>query len=268
MSIGERPIGDDDLQALIDGRLAPEHERAVEAYLAAQPAVAAQVETDRAARAALRQRLAFKAEEPIPARLRVGNIRAERRRVAGRRFGAVAAAVAWLLVGAGAGWFGNTYLSRERSPGSASATQAAMTAYRTFVVETVHPVEVRADQEAHLVQWLSRRLGKPVSAPDLGTQGFRLIGGRLLPAGTEPAAMFMYEDGRGTRLTLYTRPGGSDAQAAFRFEAQGDVSAFSWIDGGLSYVVTARTDRERLLGVAELIENQLRRDQPARKESL
>jgi anti-sigma factor RsiW len=271
MSTGEQPIGDDDLQSLVDGRLPPERREAVEAYLAAHPSEAAKVARDIEGRAALRSRLAFKAEQPIPTRLRVASIRAERRGAFVRRFGAVAAAFAWLLFGAGAGWVGNDIL-RATTPRqgnrAGTMTAEAFAAYRTFVVETAHPVEVRADQEAHLVQWLSRRLGKPVSAPDLSTQGFRLIGGRLLPADAGAAAMFMYDDDRGTRMTLYSRPGGQDEQAAFRFESQGDISAFSWIDGSLSYVVTARTDRARLLGVAQLIESQVRPAPSARKDSL
>lgn len=276
MSTGERPMGDDDLQAAIDGRLAPERRDAVASYLAAHPAVAAQVAADREAGAALRDRLAFKAEEPIPARLRVGNLMAERRGRSLGRLGSIAAAAAWLLIGIGAGWSGNALLGdtgagegRPALGSHAGATMAnAVSAYRTFVVETAHPVEVRADQEAHLVQWLSKRLGKPVSAPDLTAQGFRLVGGRLLPAGPEPAAMFMYEDERGVRVTLYTRPGGPDAQAAFRFETQGDVAAFSWIDGGLSYVVTARMERARLLGLAELVHRQVSPDGSVRGDRL
>lgn len=271
MSTGEQPIGDDDLQRLVDSRLPPERRDAVEAYLAAHPSEAAKVARDIEGRAALRLRLAFKAEQPIPTRLRVASIRAERRGALVRRFGAVAAAFAWLLFGAGAGWVGNDLLrasERRQASRADTMTADAFAAYRTFVVETAHPVEVRADQEAHLVQWLSRRLGKPVSVPDLTARGFRLVGGRLLPAGAGPAAMFMYDDDRGTRITLYSRAGGEDEQATFRFESQGDISAFSWIDGSLSYVVTARTDRARLLGVAELIESQLRHAPPGRKDSL
>lgn len=279
---GGRPIGDDDLQALVDGRLAPERRDAVEAYLAAHPAAADRIAADREQREALRSRLAFKAAEPIPARLRVANIEAERRLALSRRLAAVAAAGAWLVLGATFGWFANGWFANGRfgpeasrlagsrlgevPAGAASAVaHDAFAAYRTYVVEAAHPVEVGATQEVHLVQWLSRRLGKPLSAPDLRAQGFRLMGGRLLPAGLEPAALFMYDDDRGTRLTLYARSNAGEDRTAFRFEAEGDVAAFSWIDRGLSYVITARTDRDRLLAVAEAVHHEL--DKP-RKDSL
>ena len=75
----------------------------------------------------------------------------------------------------------------------------ALAAHRTFAVEVRHPVEVDAAQEAHLVQWLSKRLGRPLVVPDLSATGYRLMGGRLLPAGSGAAAQLMYENGAGDR---------------------------------------------------------------------
>ena len=147
----------------------------------------------------------------------------------------------------------------------ANAAGTAIAAHRIYVSERLHPVEVAADQEAHLVQWLSRRVGKPLVAPNLNPQGYRLIGGRLLPAGNEAAALFMYENAGGGRLTLYTRSGGSEPHTAFRFETQDGVSAFSWIDNGLSYVVTAKVDRGELLPIAETIYKQFEATNDAAK---
>jgi len=255
----ERPIGEDDLQAFVDGRLTPRRLAFVRSYLEANPAVAEQVARDGEQRQALRERLAFKASEPVPARLRVANLVAARRAPSLFRPRAVAAAMAWLAVGLCAGgvggaWWGTT--QRAVPVQEASAAGDAMAAHRIYVSEKLHPVEVTADQEAHLVQWLSRRVGKPLAAPDLTGQGYRLIGGRLLPAGNEPAALFMYEDERGNRLTLYARSSPDEDQTAFRFESQGGVSAFSWIDRGLSYVVSARADRAQLLTIAEAVYKQ------------
>ncbi|MGO4573808.1 anti-sigma factor family protein [Microvirga sp. 2TAF3] len=269
--MGDRPIGEDDLQAYVDGYLAPERRGAVEAYLAANSAVAAQVAAYAQQHKDLRTRLAAKANEPIPARLRIANIMVERRRAPKRLWAASAAAAVWLAVGLALGVSGHAWFSSHNAampPDTQRVAQDAITAYRTYVVEKVHPVEVGASQEAHLVQWLSRRLGKPLLAPDLTNQGFHLIGGRLLPAGSSPAALFMYEDGQGNRLTFYARPDGRDEQTAFRFESEGDVSAFSWIDQDLSYVITGRTDREKLLTIAETIHRQVEGRAPIRKDSL
>lgn len=267
----ELPIGEDDLQAYVDGYLPPDRRAAVEAYLENHEGSAAQVAAYAQQREALRQRLSTKASEPIPARLRVANIMAGRRRGFFQAWAGPATAAAWLLVGSVIGAAGHAWIASRSTPGNTETqhiAQDAMAAYRTYVVETAHPVEVGANQEAHLVQWLSRRLGKPIQAPNLAQQGFHLIGGRLLPAGLSPAALFMYEDGKGKRLTFYARPDSGGQPTAFRFEAQGDISAFSWIDRDLSYVVTGRTDRETLLSIAEAIYRQAEPQPSARKNNL
>ena len=185
MTGNETPIGEDDLQAFVDERLDGPRLAAVEAHLAAHPEIAERVATERRHRATLRAQLDTIAAEPIPARLRIANIRATRNaRWLGRGRIAAAAAVIFIL-GASGGWFA----ARLPGPGVASApptasiAQGANAAYRTFVVEVVHPVEVVAAQEAHLLQWLSKRLSRPIVAPDLTKFGYRLMGGRLLPAG-------------------------------------------------------------------------------------
>ncbi|MCP1549475.1 MULTISPECIES: anti-sigma factor [Methylobacteriaceae] len=260
MSGDPRPVGEDDLHGLIDGHLEPERQALVEAWLRGNPARAAEVSADRALRERLRTRLAPIAEEAIPARLRVANIRSRHSPITGRWLPVAAAAVFCLAVGGAAGWFGHaarqvpTVTLARTEP----ATDDAVAAFRTYVVEAVHPVEVRADEKPHLVTWLSKRLGRAVTTPDLTAYGFRLMGGRLLPAGSESAAMLMYDDDHGTRLTLYSRVGDADGRTVFRFAREGDVAAFSWVDGGMSYVVTGRTDEARLLTVAQAVDAQVR----------
>jgi anti-sigma factor RsiW len=267
MNASTSPIGEDDLQAFVDGRLPAERAAAVGAYLAAHPEVARRVAAEQGQRDALRAELRRKFDEPVPARLRVAAIAAERRRRVLRRLSRVAAAVAYLAIGAAGGWSLHERLAAgswslyDRLAGGGAATGAlvneALRAHRTFVVEVRHPVEVEAAQEAHLVQWLSRRLGHDLKLPDLSRDGFRLVGGRLLPAQEGPAAQFMYENGSGRRLTLYVTADGGDRPTAFRFREQGGVSAFYWVDGGFGYAVLAEADRTNLLAVAETVYEQM-----------
>jgi anti-sigma factor RsiW len=252
---GDGPIGEDDLQAFVDGRLAPARLETVKAFLVSHPAFASQVEREIEQREALRARLESKAQEPIPARLRIANLMAAPRRASRINRRAIAAAVAWLVIGGMLGVVGSSWWFAQ-SLQDTSVADNAIAAHRIYVTERLHPVEVPAEQEAHLVQWLSRRVGKPLTAPNLNPQGYRLIGGRLLPSNGEAAAQFMYENAGGNRLTIYARSGGSEAQTAFRFEEQDGISAFSWIENGLSYVVSAKADRAQLLPIAESIYKQ------------
>jgi anti-sigma factor RsiW len=254
------PIGDDDLQAYIDERL-PEARRAlVQAYLDADPAVSARVTAERNHRAALRDQLHSKFHEPIPARLRAATLRASyaARRSAQRR--SAAAALLLFAIGLGGGWLARDYYSASQNAAQPDhtallVTDDALAAYRTFVVEVTHPVEVAADNEAHLMRWLSKRLGRQLAAPVLRDFGYAFVGGRLLPGGSGAAAQLMYDRADGSRLTLYVQAGAGN-ETAFRFTEQGETATFAWIDGGFGFAVTAPTARETLLPIAEAIYHQ------------
>ncbi len=247
------PIGEDELQAFVDERLDGERRAAVEAHLAAHPDLAERIGTERRQRAMLRSRLDAKFAEPIPSRLRIANLRATRRTSWTRGWTSAAAAVAIFVCGAAAGWFANGIApaSPPIAP-TASVAHGAQAAYRTFVVEVAHPVEVGVQQEAHLLQWLSKRLGRKLAAPDLSSFGYRLMGGRLLPGGSGAAAQLMYDDASGRRLTIYVRAA-EGTETAFRFQKEGEASTFAWIDQGFGFAVTAPASREELLPIAEAV---------------
>lgn len=250
------PIGEDDLQSYLDRRLPPERMAVVAAWLAAHPDMAARADRYAQQEAMLMSALRDKFEEPVPASLRVTNIIARRRHRMGAQLARVAAVLLLLGSGCVAGWY-----AREWSAGRNSlhaATTNAVAAFTTFSVETRHPVEVRADDEPHLVQWLSNRLHQPVAPPDLSTQGFRLMGGRVLPTANVPAALLMYDDDHGTRLTVYIQPMGIDG-TDFRYAETDGVRTVFWAERRMVCAVTGRTSQPLLLAVAGLVREQMAR---------
>ena len=266
----EVPIGEDDLQAWVDGRLPSSRRDAVEAWFVTNPEVAARLRSMASQQEKLRAVLQLKHDEPVPARLRVANLAAARRVARWQGMRRVAAVCAWMAAGGALGWAGHATLSdltRDRARAAIAMAPRpmvaeAIAAHRVFAADLGRPVEVAAAQEAQLVTWLSNRLGRPLAAPDLLPLGYRLIGGRLLAgAGGDPAAQLMYEDARRLRLTVYLRadhagPTGTE----FRFSddpAQG-VTAFWWVDRGFGYAVSAEgLDRPVLLNVAEAVHRQV-----------
>jgi len=247
-----RPVGEDDLEAYVDGRLVGARLAAVEALLATNPALQARVSGDRAVRDALRERLAAVTAQPIPSRLRVATLVAHRRTAFRKLYGAVAASVLLIAIGVGAGWEARGWgdAGAGRTIAGTTAAMAAIGAHRVFVVETAHPVEVASSQQAHLVQWLSRRVGHALKVPDLSARGFELMGGRVIPEAGQAAAQFMYQDGAGNRVTLLVRDGGTEG-TRFRFVQDAGFAAFSWVDDGLSFAIVAAVDRPALLALAE-----------------
>jgi anti-sigma factor RsiW len=254
-----RPVEEDDLHARIDGQLPRERTEEVEAHLAAHPEQEARFSQYAQQRQELRAAFAAQASGPIPNRLRVAHLLAQQRRRRRRQLAQIAAALCLIVLGGIGGWAARdlTGPPSSSSPGVVASviTADAIAAYRTFSVEVRHPVEVDAGQEAHLVQWLSKRLGRQLVVPDLAAAGFRLMGGRLLPAEDGPAAQFMYENGNGERLTLYLRTG-VGGETAFRYHEEGSIGAFYWSDEGFGYAIAAKADRDLLLRIAEIVYQQ------------
>ena len=134
----------------------------------------------------------------------------------------------------------------------------AARAHLVYSPEVRHPVEVDAKEQDHLVKWLSKRLDLQLKVPVLSTEGFELLGGRLLPGTDGPVAQFMYQDATGKRLTLYvTRPHKGDEITAFRFAQEGRVSVFYWIDRDCGYALSGEVDKPQLSRVATLVYRQL-----------
>lgn len=259
-------IDRDDLHAYVDGRLTPEAQLRVEGRLAQHPEDAAAVHAYRLQNSELRETFAPVLDEPLPpdlqATVAAGSATrptaTPRFRFAPARLSWVAASVMLLLAGGAGGWLLHGWWGAPGGNGGSFAEQA-LGAHRVFVSEVRHPVEVGAEQEAHLVAWLSKRLGTKLRAPDLRATGFELVGGRLLAEGARPAAQMMYEDAGGRRLTVYLRAIEGAEQTAFRFVEAAGVSAFYWIDEDYAYALVAPLERESLLGIAHQIYRDLER---------
>lgn len=253
-------VCDDDLHAFADGRLDPSRRASIAAWLAENPDAAARVAAYQRINSELHRHFDPVMDEPLPLGMTVPPpARRSWRAVAGA---AAAALVAgwlggWLAHGA---WQAPEAVERAAAVAPSIATQAAA-AHAAYAPEVRHPVEVGADEETHLVRWLSNRMGHPIRAPRLESAGYRLMGGRLLPgAGGGLACQFMYESASGARITLFirTRTNAEQNETAFRFaeEANG-VGVFYWLDRSFGYALSATLPREQLLSLARLIYDQL-----------
>jgi anti-sigma factor RsiW len=168
-----------------------------------------------------------------------------------------AAVMAWVALGVTLGWFMHGSQETRPSTDMAFVRQAAI-AHAVYTPEVRHPVEVGADQEDHLVAWLSKRLDTQLKVPHLGETGYQLVGGRLLPGSNGPAAQFMYQDSRGQRLTLYVRSNASkNKETAFRYARENNISVFYWMDGAFGYALSGDIEKPDLLRVAQVVYRQL-----------
>jgi len=243
-----KPITEVELHAYVDGALSEGDRAEIEGWLASHPEDAERLRAYVEQNALLRSFYNPVLEEPVPATLLAVRPRAWR---------GYAAAAGILAFGIGLGWFARGMFITPQVVPSPLARQAA-TAHVVFSPEVRHPVEVTADEEEHLVRWLSKRLGTGLKAPKLAPLGYELVGGRLLSGPQGPVAHFMYQDARGQRLTLYvSRQRGEPRDTAFRFSQEDRVSVFYWVDGNFGYALSGEVRRDQLLKVADVVYKQL-----------
>jgi anti-sigma factor RsiW len=244
---------EDDLHAYVDGQLDPTRREQVEHWLAAHPEQAERVRGWQELNVVLRD-----AFDPVLSETPPENLQRIARRAPRQAVWRAAAAVGWMALGGMIGYGVQSWRPAQPPAAPPALAHSAAIAHAVYVPEVRHPVEVGADQEAHLVQWLSKRLATPLKVPHLATEGFALVGGRLLPGEQGPVAQFMYEDGSGKRLTLYVRGDAAEnRETAFRFAQEGRVGVFYWLDGKLGYALSGELPREKLLAVADAAYRQL-----------
>jgi anti-sigma factor RsiW len=243
-----RPIQEDELHAYVDDRLDPARRREVESHLQANPELRRRIDGWRQEAEGLRSALAFKQHEPVPSSLHLGRLMEQR--AARQRRGwfsspwrvapwCVAAGMLLMLgLGAGAGW---TARGSQRMGEVTRLGMEAAAAHSVFTADPTHPIEIGPENRAELVAWIGRKLHRTVGVPDLSAQGYRLIGGRVLSTMIGPAAMLVYDNDQGGRITVFVQPMRSDV-APMQPVSSGAVNGYAWIDAHMGYGVISNGD--------------------------
>lgn len=225
------PVGEDDVQAYIDGRLDGPREADVKSWLAAHPAQAEAVDAHRRILASLRVE-ADALLEPIPADLRVRELRERKQGRTRTRMPYAAAAVVLLAIGGASGWA----IRSSFEPLSTAGTMAdATAAWRIFANDAVQPVELPADKRVQLAAWVGSHIGRAIDIPDLSGAGLRFLGGRLLSADAGPAGMFLYEDSGKRRFIFYVRATSGERPEGLQVRVSNGVETRFWFDGRHGY---------------------------------
>jgi anti-sigma factor RsiW len=252
-------IGEDALLAYADGRLDGEQLRAVEAWLAANPEKAAEVEAWQRQNDALHALFDGTAKEPVPSRLSPHRIAHQLKRQSALRWRMAAAAAILIVLGGTIGWFGRDYTWPTATP-TERLMEAAVTAHTLYVKEKTHAVEVAADAP-NLMSWLSNRIATPIDAPNLTAQGFTFVGGRLLPPASKdapgPAAQLMYENASAQRVTLYITAALPDKKEVWEFESRNGIEAYYWANSTVTCTVVGDLAEADLRMVGKKVFEQL-----------
>lgn len=226
------------LSALLDGELSGPERREVLERLQANPEDAERLAHYRAQRAALQALFPLPGAAPALFVQR----RASWRRSVAVGVGALAAGL-MLGIALHAGW---TAFGGAGAPAFAAHADVA---YALYASDRQHPVELDASEPERLAAWLSARVGRSVRAPSLAEYGYALIGGRLLPGESGPAAQFMYQRVDGRRVTLYVTAYAERSVTPRALIDDGRRTYF-WSDRGMGYALSGRGDEPRLREIA------------------
>ncbi|WP_421758746.1 anti-sigma factor family protein [Devosia sp.] len=255
------PILEADLHAFADGQLDAARQAEVEAWLLNHPEKAAEVANWQRQNEALSALFVTTGNEPIPDRLRPRQVA---RRSSSRNWGLsqlAAAAIVLIAVGGALGWAGRDIISPPETPKDV-LIGSAVVAHALYVKENRHAVEVAGSDRDHLVTWLSNRIDRPFTPPDLAADGFTLVGGRLLPGDYDeenpsPAAQLMYENAAAERVTVYITASLPDEKPAYEFATRDALDAFYWANDKITCTVVGDLPMDQMKAVAKKVYQQL-----------
>lgn len=255
MSKQSNQVTEEDLHAYVDERLDTARRAEVQTWLLDHPKDAERVAAYRQQNDMMQSLFNPVLNEPVPLQMHPQALHknfSQPLRYAAMVGGMVLSGLlGWTLHGA--------EKSQQQQPVMAMVNRAAL-AHVLYTPEVLHPVEVGKEQEEQLTKWLSKRLGSNIKAPHLVGAGYELMGGRLLPGNQGPVAQFMYQDGRGLRLTLYiSSKMAGKGEASFRFAQEGKIGVFYWVDEDLGYALSGELSKPDLLKVANNVYKELNR---------
>ncbi|MDD1976141.1 MULTISPECIES: anti-sigma factor family protein [Pseudomonas] len=229
-----------ELHAYVDECLDPERRRAVELYLAANPEQAMRVDGWRRDARQLRAALSGLAGQPANPRLDPAYIRGERRRRQQRRW----ANTAVLLLALGMGGLGGWHMRDASLVASNLPMADALQAHRLFA--DAGTLDLSARDPLRLQAWLGQHFRHVGNLPDLSAYGFTPLGARLLSNEQGPAALLVFEDSQGQRISLFLRsPGERFARMPSGERIDGQLQARYWSHGDYNYALVSNASDHR-----------------------
>lgn len=233
------PPSEHDLHAYVDHQLSDDDRQLVETFLAGNPQTCAQVRAWQQDAQQLRAALGGALQQPANPDLDPALIRQRLKRQSRRHLASAAALLIAVSVGGVSGW-----QAREMTLLNAAQPMAdAMQAYRLIAQQGLLPADFKAGEDGNMQGWLDRYFTRANRLPDLSGAGFKPVSGRLLSTEQGPAAMVVYEDQSGHKISFYVRPPGPKNFLLPRgSRSDGDLQAEYWSGGGYNYAMVSPTD--------------------------
>ncbi|WP_338581933.1 anti-sigma factor [Pseudomonas sp. MAG733B] len=233
------PPSERDLHAYVDHQLNEDDRRLVETFLASNSDVSAQVRAWQQDAQQLRAALSGALQQTANPALDPAMIRQRLKRQSRRHL----ASAAVLLIAVSVGGFGG-WQARQMTFISAQLPMTdALQAYRLIAQQEILPADYKASDDGDMQGWLDRYFTLANRLPDLADAGFKPVSGRLLSTEQGPAAMVVYKNQGGQKISFYVRPPGPKNYLLPRgSRSDGGLQAEYWSGGGYNYAMVSPTD--------------------------
>ncbi|MDH0649877.1 anti-sigma factor, partial [Pseudomonas sp. GD03867] len=120
----------------------------------------------------------------------------------------------------------------------------AVQAHRLFAEAT--SLDIQASDPARLQAWLGRHFNRVGQLPDLASYGFQPVGARLLSNEAGPAALLVFQDRQGQRISLFLRsPGEHFERMPTGQRTDGQLQARYWSHGDYNFALVSAADDSR-----------------------
>ncbi|HJR27528.1 MAG TPA: anti-sigma factor [Pseudomonas sp.] len=233
------PPSEHDLHAYVDHQLSDTDRHQVETYLAGNAEMAAQVRAWQQDAQQLRAALSGTLRQPANPELDPALIRQRLKRQSRRYLASAAVLLIAVSVGGLGGW-----QARQMTLVSASLPMTdAMQAYRLMAQQGILPADYKASDDGDMQGWLDRYFSQAHRLPNLAGAGYKPVSGRLLSTEQGPAAMVVYEDQGGHKVSFYVRPPGPKNTFLPRgSRSDGELQAEYWSGDGYNYAMVSPSD--------------------------
>jgi anti-sigma factor RsiW len=115
-----------------------------------------------------------------------------------------------------------------------------------------HLVEVGADEQDHIEEWLETVLRRPIPVPDLSDLGVTFQGARLLGINEKPVAELVYLDANDQPLAFCIIPSTMEAKQP-TLSTNRDLNLIDWRDGQYAYAIVGWAHHDLLAALAEAV---------------
>jgi anti-sigma factor RsiW len=187
----------------------------------------------------LRAALSGALQQPANPQLDPAMIRQRAKRQSRRHLASAAVLLIAVSVGGLGGW-----QARQMTLASAPLPMTdAMQAYRLIAQQGILPADYKVSNDGDMQGWLDQYFSQAQRLPNLTASGYTPISGRLLSTEQGPAAMVVYEDQAGHKVSFYVRPPGPKNFLLPRgSRSDGELQAEYWSGAGYNYAMVSPSD--------------------------